>query len=279
MRRPWKSSGHRRQENTNGERPHDTSGDDDQHRRRCRRDALVARRRWADCSDHPAPLGRKRRGGARFEPDANPPPPGEPGKDYNPVITPNGTTLPYKLVAGVKVMHLIVEEVDHEFAPGLCARCWGYNGQVHGPTIEAVEGDRVRIYVTNRLSAATTVHWHALILPSAMDGVGGLSQRADSAGGNVQVRVHASPARHVHVPQPSRRDDPDVDGAARDVHHPPPQCSRGATAGSRLRSAPERMENRARHVSARSERDDRFQRAHVQRPRVSRHRAARCQTG
>jgi len=66
--------------------------------------------------------------------------PGEPGKDYTPVITPNGSTLPYKVVGGVKVFHLITEEVDHEFAPGLRAHCWGFNGQVHGPTIEVVEG-------------------------------------------------------------------------------------------------------------------------------------------
>ena len=43
-------------------------------------------------------------------------PPGEPGKDYAPVITPNGTTLPYKIVDGVKIFHLIPGEVDHEFA-------------------------------------------------------------------------------------------------------------------------------------------------------------------
>src|ERR1700730_10594404 len=44
-------------------------------------------------------------------------PPGEPGKDYPPVIPRNGSTLPYKVVGGVKVFHLIAEEVDHEFAP------------------------------------------------------------------------------------------------------------------------------------------------------------------
>lgn len=102
--------------------------------------------------------------------------PGKPGVDYRPVITPNGAALPFKLVGGVKVFHLIAEEVDHEFAPGLTAQCWGYNGRVHGPTIEAVEGDTVRIYVTNRLPAATTVHWHGVIVPSGMDGVGGLNQ-------------------------------------------------------------------------------------------------------
>jgi FtsP/CotA-like multicopper oxidase with cupredoxin domain len=111
--------------------------------------------------------------------DQSPLPPGEPGKDYTPVITPNGTSLPWKVVDGVKVYHLIAEEVPgHEFAPGLKADCWGYNASVHGPTIEAVEGDRVRIYVTNRLPAPTSVHWHGLLLPNGMDGVAGLNQRA-----------------------------------------------------------------------------------------------------
>src|SRR6478735_7034018 len=111
------------------------------------------------------------------------PEPGEPGKHYKPTVTLNGSTLPYKIVEGVKVFHLVAEEVrNHEFAPGLKAHCWGYNGQVHGPTIEVVEGDRVRIYVTNKLPAATTVHWHGIILPNGMDGVGGLTQRAIQPG-------------------------------------------------------------------------------------------------
>lgn len=104
--------------------------------------------------------------------------PGEPGKHYRPVTTPDGATLPFRIVDGVKVYHLVAEEVNHEFAPGLKARCWGYNGRVHGPTLEAVEGDRVRVYVTNKLSAPTTVHWHGVFLPNGMDGVGGLTQRA-----------------------------------------------------------------------------------------------------
>ncbi|MBX3373840.1 MAG: copper oxidase [Phycisphaeraceae bacterium] len=108
--------------------------------------------------------------------------PGESGKDYKPVVVPNGWTLPYRLVDGVKVFHLVAEEVEHEFAPGLKAICWGYNGGVHGPVIEAVEGDRVRIFVTNRLAAPTTVHWHGVLLPSGMDGVGGLSQRSIQPG-------------------------------------------------------------------------------------------------
>nr|WP_305071138.1 copper oxidase [Myxococcus sp. RHSTA-1-4] len=109
-------------------------------------------------------------------------PPGMPNRDYRPVVVPNGSKLPWKVVDGVKVFHLVAEEVEHEFAPGLKAFCWGYNGKVHGPTIEVVEGDRVRFYVTNRLPAATTVHWHGILLPNGMDGVGGLNQKSIAPG-------------------------------------------------------------------------------------------------
>ena len=96
--------------------------------------------------------------------------------NYTPVRTLNGWTLPYTMKDGVKEFHLVAEEIDHEFAPGSTAKCWGYNGSTPGPTIEAVEGDRVRFLVTNKLGEGTTIHWHGLILPSGMDGVGGVSQ-------------------------------------------------------------------------------------------------------
>lgn len=102
--------------------------------------------------------------------------PGRPDVDYTPIVTPNGSTLPWKLVDGVKVFHLVVEPVKREFAPGLVVDCWGYNGQTPGPTIEVVEGDRCRFYVTNRLPEPTTVHWHGILLPNGMDGVAGLTQ-------------------------------------------------------------------------------------------------------
>ena len=128
--------------------------------------------------------------------------PGEPGKDYNPVITPNGSTLPWKVVDGVKVYHLIAEPVRHEIAPGLVADCWGFNGQVHGPTIEAVEGDRVRIYVTNRLPAPTAIHWHGILLPNGMDGVGGLNQKVIQPGETFKyefsLRQHGTHMYHSH---------------------------------------------------------------------------------
>jgi len=103
--------------------------------------------------------------------------PGEPGTDYTPAVVPNGGTLKWKLVDGVKVFHLVAEPVVREFAPGLTVECWGYNGQTPGPTIEVVEGDRVRIYVTNKLREPTSVHWHGILLPNGMDGVSGLNQK------------------------------------------------------------------------------------------------------
>ena len=101
---------------------------------------------------------------------------------YMPVQTPNGWTLPHRMVEGVKEFHLVAEEIEHEFAPGSKAKCWGYNGTSPGPTLEAVEGDTVRIYVTNRLPEHTSIHWHGLILPSGMDGVSGLTQPAIQPG-------------------------------------------------------------------------------------------------
>jgi manganese oxidase len=98
------------------------------------------------------------------------------GRGRTPVITPNGTSLPWRMEGGVKVFHLIAEQVKREFAPGLIVDAWGYNGSTPGPTIEAFEGDRVRLLVTNRLPEGTSVHWHGVLLPNGMDGVSGLTQ-------------------------------------------------------------------------------------------------------
>lgn len=104
------------------------------------------------------------------------------GRPYNPVVTLNGWTLPWRMNNGVKEFHLVAEPVVREIAPGMKAHLWGYNGQSPGPTIEVVEGDRVRIYVTNRLPERTSIHWHGQRLPNGMDGVTGLTQPAIEPG-------------------------------------------------------------------------------------------------
>ncbi|MEO8164273.1 MAG: multicopper oxidase domain-containing protein, partial [Betaproteobacteria bacterium] len=100
------------------------------------------------------------------------------GQPYNPVVTLNGWTLPWRMKDGVKEFHLIAEPVVREIAPGMMANLWGYNGQSPGPTIEVVEGDKVRLFVTNHLPEHTSIHWHGQRLPNGMDGVAGLNQPA-----------------------------------------------------------------------------------------------------
>lgn len=98
------------------------------------------------------------------------------GRPYNPVVTLNGWSLPWRMNNGVKEFHLVAEPVLREIAPGMKAHLWGYNGQSPGPTIEVVEGDKLRIFVTNRLPEITSVHWHGQPVPNGMDGISGLTQ-------------------------------------------------------------------------------------------------------
>jgi len=110
--------------------------------------------------------------------EKHPQPPGVAYADYTPIVVPNGQKAKFRLVDDVKVFHLIAEPVCWEVAPGLKIHTWGYNGSIPGPLIEVAEGDRVRIYVTNKLPTTTTVHWHGVLLPCGMDGVSGLTQPA-----------------------------------------------------------------------------------------------------
>ncbi len=98
------------------------------------------------------------------------------------LVVPNGSTLPGKVIGGVRVYHLRAEPVKHQIAPGLAIAAWGYNGTSPGPVIEATEGERVRIYVTNALPEATSIHWHGVFVPNGMDGVAGLTQEAIAPG-------------------------------------------------------------------------------------------------
>jgi FtsP/CotA-like multicopper oxidase with cupredoxin domain len=112
----------------------------------------------------------------RETPEMAPPLHPRTGRPYHPVVTLNGWSLPWRMNNGWKEFHLVAEPVRRQLAPGMTANLWGYNGQSPGPTIECVEGDKVRIFVTNKLPEHTTIHWHGVLLPNGMDGVGGLTQ-------------------------------------------------------------------------------------------------------
>jgi manganese oxidase len=93
-----------------------------------------------------------------------------------PVVTPDIDDLPFTIDNGAKVFHLTAEPVKQTVVPGRVFDLWGFNGSAPGPTLQATEGDRIRIVFDNHLPEPTGVHWHGLELPIEMDGVPGVSQ-------------------------------------------------------------------------------------------------------
>jgi FtsP/CotA-like multicopper oxidase with cupredoxin domain len=123
---------------------------------------------------------------------------------FTPVETPDLPKLPWTADQGVKVFHLSCEVVRSRFVPWREFNAWGFNGSSPGPTVEAMEGDRVRFVVTNRLPEPTTLHWHGLHVPHPMDGAEGISQDLIPAGGRFvyefDLRQHGTFFYHSHRP-------------------------------------------------------------------------------
>lgn len=67
--------------------------------------------------------------------------------------------------------------------PHPLTEAWTYNGAVPGPEIRLRQGERLRIEVENRLDEETTIHWHGVRAPNAMDGVPHLTQAPIAARG------------------------------------------------------------------------------------------------
>ncbi|HET9122683.1 MAG TPA: multicopper oxidase family protein [Acidiferrobacteraceae bacterium] len=86
---------------------------------------------------------------------------------------------------------------------GLTVSGLAYNGQVPGPVLEVQEGAQLRVHFRNRSGAPSTIHWHGLVLPNAMDGVPGVTQPAVPDGGDFEYHFRAEPAGtrwyHSHV--------------------------------------------------------------------------------
>ena len=129
------------------------------------------------------------------------PPPELMGHQMGQVNALNVPPLGYKMDGNVKVFELTAQPIERVFTEGKPrdlevikklelppgwrvqqdfekkAKLWGYNCQVPGPTIECVEGDRVRVILKNELPEPTSIHWHGLDIPNDMDGAGGHTER------------------------------------------------------------------------------------------------------
>jgi FtsP/CotA-like multicopper oxidase with cupredoxin domain/plastocyanin len=88
---------------------------------------------------------------------------------------------------------LTASEFDWQLMDDVTVRVWGYNGQVPGPEIRVREGDLVRIELINELPVPTTIHWHGLFVPNAMDGVAGLNQAPVAPGESFTYEFVAKP--------------------------------------------------------------------------------------
>lgn len=75
-----------------------------------------------------------------------------------------------EVVDGVRTFRLTAQEGTTELLPGTRTPTWGFDGPYLGPTLRAERGEKVAVEVTNGLDVTTSVHWHGMHLPAAMDG-------------------------------------------------------------------------------------------------------------
>ena len=75
-----------------------------------------------------------------------------------------------ELVDGTRVFRLRLQRGTVEWVSGAPTETYGANGDVLGPTLRLVSGERVRIEVENALETTTTLHWHGLQVPALADG-------------------------------------------------------------------------------------------------------------
>ncbi len=93
---------------------------------------------------------------------------------YDKEIVPSGN---------VVEMDMVAAESEVEIFDGYKTKVWSYNGQVPGPEIRIKLGDTLKIRFTNNLPQQTTIHFHGVRVPNAMDGVPGVTQEPIEPGG------------------------------------------------------------------------------------------------
>jgi FtsP/CotA-like multicopper oxidase with cupredoxin domain len=105
---------------------------------------------------------------------------------------PRGTSVVHA-APGVREFVLETRETSWELAPGKTVRGMTYNGRIPGPELRVKEGERVRVILRNALAEPTTIHWHGVDVPNAMDGVPGITQAPVPAGGTFVYEFEGRP--------------------------------------------------------------------------------------
>lgn len=127
----------------------------------------------------------------------------EMGHSMEPITAPNaqpatqtegGQPLEFREENGVKVFELTAKAVQWSILDGVMVTAYTYNGTVPGPMIRVTEDDQVKIIVKNELPDPTTIHWHGVEVPNAMDGVPGVTQDPIQPGETFTYEFTAKPA-------------------------------------------------------------------------------------
>ena len=87
---------------------------------------------------------------------------------------------------------LVAKQAEVELASGRAVSAWTFNGQVPGPELRVHQGDVVDVTLVNEdIDDGVTIHWHGVDVPSAEDGVAGVSQDAVMPGERYTYRFRA----------------------------------------------------------------------------------------
>ena len=105
-----------------------------------------------------------------------------------------GQPLAHSVVGDTWVFRLTAKPVKWEILSGTRVTAWAYKGTVPGPEIRVPYGQKVRVVVKNDLPEPTTVHWHGIAVPNAMDGVPGVTQKAIAVGKTFSYSFRAIPS-------------------------------------------------------------------------------------
>lgn len=110
-----------------------------------------------------------------------------------------GQVLKPRLVGGVKVFDVEAAPVRWEVSPGEFVDAYAYNGQIPGPEIRVRKGDKVRVVLANKLPESTTIHFHGVTVPNAMDGVPYITQPPVKPGGRFTYEFTVTDAPGTHM--------------------------------------------------------------------------------
>ncbi|MGR9073179.1 MAG: multicopper oxidase family protein [Gammaproteobacteria bacterium] len=89
---------------------------------------------------------------------------------------------------GVMTIDLVAQKSQWGIVPPYQTGVWSYNGQIPGPIIRMKLGETLEVNFLNRLPQQTTIHWHGVRVPNAMDGVPGVTQPPVKSGGGFRYR-------------------------------------------------------------------------------------------